>query len=261
MRYRTLLLFLFLVFPLLASDRLIEALSQGKFSGEIDARYASGSDEEGQNTTAHQTIFLEYALPPIKGVDIALATQSVTQNAENQERVNKIFFGEARYESKTDSFDYRLSANYYSTLFTPNEETQTVTAQALGFKAAIDLERVQAYAAVSKVSDSDYTPSMQPSLKGRDKLLPTASLLLSNNDAPNTRAAALDVKYAFHKELAFGSRYSLAEDEKSMHSYNGIYTSFMLNEVVKGLNLTLSFDQALQGEEEKQWSLQFQNRF
>jgi len=35
----------------------------------------------------------------------------------------------------------------------------------------------------------------------------------------------------------------------------------MLNEVVKGLNLTLSFDQALQGEEEKQWSLQFQNRF
>lgn len=261
MRYPASTLLFFISLPLLASDALIQALSQGKLSGEIDARYTIGSDEEGKSIRAYEKIFLEYALPPIKGVDISLATQSFTQNDDNHERVTKIFFGEARYRRKTDAFTYGLSANYYSTLYTPDDETQTVTSRAIGFKADIALERIQAYAAISQVSDSDYAYSTHPSLTGRDKLLPTASLLLTNNDAPNTRAAAFNVKYNFHKDFALGSHYAVATDENNLHSYNGVYTSFMLNDIIKGLNITVSFDQEGQGVEEKQWSLHFQNTF
>jgi hypothetical protein len=247
--------------PLWASDSLMDALMQGKFSGEIDAAYSSGSDEEGNQFSGKQKIYLEYTLPPIKGIDFTFATQTLSQSENNIHNVNKIRFGEARYHSRADSFAYRLSANYYSTLLSPNEDTQTITSQAFGLKAEIDLENFEAYIALSRVADSDFELSSAPSLQGRDKLLPTASLLLSNNDAPNTRAAALNVKYALHKNVALGSRYTVADDLKSLNTFNGIYTSFGLSEVAKGLNVTVAFDQEQKGGDERQWSVQFKNNF
>lgn len=258
-----LLLFLILSFftQLLASESLMTALTQGKFSGEIDANYASGSTEEGNYDTRHSTIYLEYTLPEIKGIDFKVATESQHEGENHTQKINKIVYGEAIYANRTDTFDYTLSANYYSTLYTPDADTQTVTSRAVGLKAQIDVEHIQAYAAISQVSDSAFATSSHPSLQGTDTLLPTASLLLSKNDTPNTRAAALDVRYLFNKTISLGSRYSVAEDEKSMTTYNGIYSSIMLHDVLKGLQMTLAYDQVEEGPFEKQWSVQFKSKF
>ena len=243
-----------------ASDSLIEALTHGKFSGDFDAHYSEGSDEEGKSNAGYSKLYIEYTLPPIMGIDISIATQSNSQTEDNKQSVNKIVYSEAAYERKTAYFDYRLSANYYSTVFVPNEDTQTVTSRAVGLKAQIAMEDIQAYIAFSQVSDSPYEIPSHPSLEGRDKLLPTASLLLSNNDTPNTRAAALGVKYRVYKQFAIGSHYAIASDETMLNSYNGVYTSFALD-YLNGLDVTLSYDKAILGKEEEQWSLQVKNKF
>ena len=260
MKYLFLGLFLLCHSLSFASDSLIEALTRGKFSGDFDARYSEGSDEEGKNNTGHSKLYIEYTLPPIMGIDISIATQSDSQTEDRKQSVNKIVYTEAVYERKMESFDYRLSANYYSTVIVPNEDIQTVTSRAVGLKAHIAMEDIQAYVAFSQVSDSPYDIPSHASLEGRDKLLPTASLLLSNNDAPNTRAAALDVKYHVYKQFAVGSHYAIASDETTLNSYNGVYTSFSLDEL-NGLNITLAYDKAVLGKEEEQWSIQIKNKF
>ena len=253
--------FFFLFYSLcFASDSLIKALTHGKFSGDFDAHYNEGSDEEGKSNTGYSKLYIEYTLPPIMGIDISIATQSNSQTEDNKQSVNKIIYSEAAYERKTAGFNYRLSANYYSTIFAPNEDTHTVTSRAIGLKAQISVEDIQAYLAFSQVSDSPYDIPSHASLEGRDKLLPTASLLLSNNDAPNTRAAALDVKYRIYKQFAIGSHYAIASDDATLNSYNGVYTSFALD-YLNGLNVTLAYDKAVLGNEEEQWSVQIKNKF
>lgn len=244
-----------------ASDSLTEALTHGKFSGDFDAHYSEGSDEEGKSNAGYSKLYIEYTLPPIMGIDISLATQSNSQTEDNKQSANKIIYAEAVYESRTENFDYRLSANYYSTVFNPTEDIHTVTSRAVGLKAQVNLDELQAYVALSKVSDSPYEMSSHPSLEGRENLLPTASLLLSNSDTPNSKAAALDIRYFFNKNMALGSRYSVMEDDKTINSYNGIYSSIMLSDIIRGLQMTLAYDQKQEGDEEKQWSVQFKSHF
>lgn len=260
MKYLLVFFFLFFYSFCFASDLLIEALTRGKFSGDFTAHYNEGSNEDGKSNAGYSKLYIEYSLPPIMGIDITIATQSNSQTENNKESLNKIIYSEAAYERKTVYFDYRLSANYYSTVFVPNEDTQTVTSRAVGLKAEIAVEDIQAYIAFSQVSDGPYEIPSHPSLEGRDKLLPTASLLLSNNDAPNTRAAALDVKYRVYKQFAIGSHYAIASDETILNSYNGVYTSFALDNL-NGLNITLAYDKAVLGKDEEQWSVQIKNRF
>lgn len=261
MKYLIVALFALFTSLVYASDSLIEALTHGKFSGDFDAHYGEGSDEEGKTNTGYSKLYLEYTLPPIMGIDISFATQSNSQLDNNKQSANKIIYSEAVYERRTENFDYRLSANYYSTVINPNEDIQTVTSRAVGLKAQITLDEIQAYIALSKVSDSPYEITSHPSLEGRDKLLPTASLLLSNNDAPNSKAAALDIRYFFNKNMALGSRYSVMEDDKTINSYNGIYSSIMLNDIIRGLQMTVAYDKKHEGDEEKQWSVQFKSHF
>jgi len=261
LKYLVISLFFFFYSFSFASDSLIEALTHGKFSGDFDAHYNEGSDEVGKSTTGYSRLYIEYILPPIMGIDISLATQSNSQMEDNKQSANKIIYAEAVYESRTENFDYRLSANYYSTVFNPTEDIHTVTSRAVGLKAQVNLDELQAYVALSKVSDSPYEMSSHPSLEGREKLLPTASLLLSNSDTPNSKAAALDIRYFFNKNMALGSRYSVMEDDKTINSYNGIYSSIMLSDIIRGLQMTLAYDQKQEGDEEKQWSVQFKSHF
>lgn len=246
---------------LLANESLIHALTQGKFSGEFNAKYSKGSDEEGSNNGAYQNFFIEYDLPKIHGVDISLGAQSVEQSERESKSVNQVFYSEAIYANKVASFDYRLSANYYSTIYAPDEETQTVTSRALGVKAEIAMDAFEAYIAISKVSDATHDFYIHPSFNGKENLLPTGSLLLSNNDTPNTSAAALDVKYRFDKQFALGSRYTVAENALTQHTYSGIYSSFLADEIIKGLNVTLAYDRALEDEDIRQWRIQFKSNF
>ena len=252
---------LYTPFSLGAVDSLVNALTQGKFSGEFNAKYSKGSDEEGSNNGAYQNIFIEYELPKIHGIDIMLGAQSVEQREKENKSVNQVLYSEAIYAKKAASFDYRLSANYYSTIYSPNEETQLVTSRAVGFKAEIEMDAFEAYVAISRVSDATHDFYIHPSFNGKENLLPTSSLLLSNNDMPNTSAAALDLKYRFDKQFSLGSRYAVAEDAFTQSSYSGIYSSFLADEVLKGLNVTIAYDRALEGDDARQWSIQFKSNF
>ena len=61
--------------------------------------------------------------------------------------------------------------------------------------------------------------------------------------------------------MALGSRYSVMEDDKTINSYNGIYSSIMLNDIIRGLQMTVAYDKKHEGDEEKQWSVQFKSHF
>ncbi len=249
---------IFLCIPLYiySADSLVENLSHGKFSGKLDAQYKDGS-----TSNSHQNLFLEYDAPKISDVDIKLGLQSSNNDHKENTSSNQTFYSKASYDQKAPWFDYQLSANYFGTLYSPNEDTHTVTSQALGLKAAVSKDDFAGYIALSKVSDNAHNLYVPPPNSGKEKFLPTSSLLISNNDTPNTTAAAVDMKYNVNKGVALGSRYTVAENDTQLHSYSGVYSSFVLKNALEGLKVTLSYDKAVEGDDAKQWSLQFKNNF
>ena len=249
-------IFLCTFIPIYAAESLVNALTNGKFSGNIDARYKEGSNDNG-----HQKFLLEYDLPKVNDVDVKLGVQSLKDENQEDTSTNQTFYTEATYAQKDALFDYQLSANYFGTLFSPNEETHTVTSQAIGLKAEASTDDVEGYLAVSKVSDNAHDLYVKPSINGKEKFLPTSSLLISNNDTPNTTAAAADIKYHLNKGVLVGSRYTIAKDDAQINSYSGVYSSFALKNVLEGLKVTVAYDKAIEGDDAKQWSLKFKNNF
>ena len=249
-------LLLFLSSCLCAEDSLVDSLTQGKFSGNIDAHYEKGTD-----VTAHQKIFLEYDLPKIDDVDLKFGVQSLKHENKDGDTSNQTFYSEAIYAQSADLFDYELSAIYFGTLFSQNSQAQNVLSQAVGLKATTKIEDVTSYVAISKVSDNGHQSYTQPSINGQKKALPAGSLLLSNNDSSGTNAAAIDMQYRIEKGVAIGTRYSASQNNTQFTSYSGVYSSFALKSLSEKFNVTLSYDKALQNSDAQQVSLQFKNHF
>lgn len=66
--------------------------------------------------------------------------------------------------------------------------------------------------------------------------------LSANNNMTNAKTYEMDINFSPKRDLTLGSRYTLSTDEYNVVSYTGVYSSFMLNEIDKGLNIGLYYD-------------------
>ena len=71
-----------------------------------------------------------------------------------------------------------------------------------------------------------------------------AYALSINNHIASTQTYAMDINYNLRRELSIGSRYTIENEATSVVSYTGIYSSILLDEISKGLNIGLSYDKA-----------------
>ena len=85
--------------------------------------------------------------------------------------------------------------------------------------------------------------------------------LSANTYLSNAKAYAMDVNYPLRRELTLGSRYSLTNDNFNLVSYTGVYSSFLLDELNKGLNIGIYYDKMGMDKQGNQFSLKIKNDF
>ena len=79
--------------------------------------------------------------------------------------------------------------------------------------------------------------------------------------APNTQANALDFNYAPRKDILLGSRYVIANDMQNTFSYTGVYSTFQIDEIAKGLNFGISYDKTGIDKQNNQFNINLKSKF
>lgn len=246
---------------LFATDSLIDALLDGNLTHKINASYNDGNEEETAfSSTKTQKILFHYQTAPVAGLKLEVATQSFASEVRQSSTDNTIYYTEALYHGKAEELGYKLSANYYADTYRQNiAQSGISTTSAFGAKAQINYENFGSFIAYSKVGEGSHSAS--GNLEGKDHLLPTSSTLSSNNYTPNTAAYAVDLNYSPRKDITLGSRYVIANEMQTNLSYTGVYSNFQLNEIVKGLNLGLSYDKTGIAKQNDQFEINFKSKF
>jgi len=246
---------------LFAADSLMDALLDGNLTHKINANYNEASDEDSPfSSSKTQKILFNYKTAPIEGIRLEVATQSFATETRQSSNDNTIYYTEALYDGKAHDLGYKLSANYYADTYREKmEQSSIATTNALGVKAQMNYENFGSYIAYSKVGEGRYSASS--GLDGKDHLLPTSSVLSSNNYAPNTAAYAVDLNYSPRKDITLGSRYVVATEEQTNLTYTGVYSNFQLNEISKGFNLGVAFDKTGQDKQNDQFSINIKSKF
>lgn len=85
--------------------------------------------------------------------------------------------------------------------------------------------------------------------------------LSANTYLSNAKAYMMDVNYPLRRELTIGSRYSLTNDNFNIVSYTGVYSSLILDELNKGLNIGIYYDKMGMDKQGNQFSLKIKNDF
>jgi len=252
-----------LTHTLFAADSLMDALLDGNLTHKISSNYNEGQEEEETpfSSTKTQKFLFHYKTAPIMdGLKLEVATQSFATETHQTSSDNTIYYTEALYDGKAEDVGYKLSANYYADTYHQSiVESGLTTTNAFGAKAQMNYENFGSYVAYSKVMNGNHAASGD--LEGKDHLLPTSSVLSSNNYAPNTAAYAVDLNYSPRKDVTLGSRYVVASEVQTNLSYTGVYSNFQLNEISKGLNLGLSFDKTGIDKQSDQFSINFKSKF
>ena len=184
-----------------------------------------------------------------------LATETQQSSTDNT-----IYYTEALYDGRSEDLGYKLRANYYADTYRQSvEQSGIATTNAYGLKAQMNYENFGSYIAYSKVLEGNHNAS--GNLEGKDHLLPTSSVLSSNNYTPNTEAYAVDLNYSPRQNITLGSRYVVATEMQTNLSYTGVYSNFQLNEIAKGLNLGLSYDKTGMDKQNDQFSINIKSKF
>ena len=71
----------------------------------------------------------------------------------------------------------------------------------------------------------------------------------------------MDINYNLRRELSIGSRYTIESEATSVVSYTGIYSSILLDEISKGLNIGLSYDKAGLDKKGNNFTINFKSEF
>ncbi len=248
-------------YTLFAADTLIDALLDGNLTHKINANYNESNEEETPfSSTKTQKVLLYYKTAPMEGIRLEVATQSFAKETRQRTTDNTLYYTEALYDGKTDMLGYKLSANYYADTYRQSiAQSELSTTNAVGVKAQMNYENFGSYVAYSKVLDGRH--SAYSDLEGKDQLLPTSSVLSSNNYAPNTQAYALDFNYAPRKDILLGSRYVIANDMQNTFSYTGVYSTFQIDEIAKGLNFGISYDKTGIDKQNNQFNINLKSKF
>ena len=85
--------------------------------------------------------------------------------------------------------------------------------------------------------------------------------LSANTYLSNAKAYTMDVNYALRREITVGSRYSFTSDNLNIVSYTGVYSSLVLDELSKGLNVGIYYDKIGMDKQGNQFSLKIKNDF
>lgn len=85
--------------------------------------------------------------------------------------------------------------------------------------------------------------------------------LTANTYLSSARAYSMDLNYALRRELTVGSRYSFKSDNLNLVSYTGVYSSLVLDELNKGLNIGIYYDKIGLDKKGDQFSLKIKNDF
>ena len=239
----------------------MEALLDGNLTHKINANYNEASDDESPfSSNKTQKILFHYKTAPMEGIKLEVATQSFATQTHQSSTENTLYYTEALYDGKADILGYKLSANYYADTYRQGlEQSALSTTNAVGLKAQMNYENFGSYIAYSKVLEGKHSASND--LEGKDQLLPTSSVLSSNNYTPNTQAYALDFNYAPRRDILLGSRYVIANEMQNRFSYTGVYSSFQVDEVAKGLNLGISYDKTGVDKQNDQFSINIKSKF
>ncbi|AOO64784.1 hypothetical protein [Sulfurospirillum halorespirans] len=258
---KKLTLLLIFLSSLFAADSLMDALLDGNLTHKINANSNEASDEESPfSSTKTQKILFHYKTAPVEGVRLEVATQSFATETRQSSTDNTIYYTEALYDGRADDIGYKLRANYYADTYRQSVEQSSIeTTNAFGVKAQVNYENFGSYVAYSKVLEGSH--SANGDLDGKDHLLPTSSVLSSNNYTPNTEAYAVDLNYSPRKDITLGSRYVVASEVQTNLSYTGVYSNFQLNEISKGFNLGVAFDKTGQDKQNDQFSINFKSKF
>lgn len=252
---------IFLTHTLFAADSLVDALMDGNFTHKINANTNEENEEKAPfSSTKTQKVLLHYQTAPIEGLKFEVATQSFATETHQSSTDNTIYYTEGLYSGKAEDLSYKLSANYYADTYRQDiAENALTTTNAFGAKAQINYENFGSYIAYSRVLDGNHNANSN--LDDKDQLLPTSSVLSSNNYAPKTEAYALDLNYSPRKDVTLGSRYVIANELQNNVSYTGIYSNFKLNEISKGLNLGISYDKTGEDKQNNQFSVNIKSKF
>ena len=255
------LLLIFVTQTLFAADSLMDALLDGNLTHKINANSNEASDEESPfSSSKTQKILFHYKTAPIEGVRLEVATQSFATETRQSSTDNTIYYSEALYDGRADDIGYKLRANYYADTYRQGVEQSGIeTTNAFGVKAQVNYENFGSYVAYSKVLEGSHSASGD--LDGKDHLLPTSSVLSSNNYTPNTEAYAVDLNYSPRKDITLGSRYVVASEVQTNLSYTGVYSNFQLNEISKGFNLGVSYDKTGMDKQNDQFIINFKSNF
>ncbi|WP_263831704.1 hypothetical protein [Sulfurospirillum oryzae] len=254
--------FILLIHSLFAADSLIDALLDGNLTHKINANYNEGNEDEtaAYTSTKTQKILFHYQTAPIGGLKLEVATQSFATETHQSSMDNTIYYTEALYRGNADDLSYKLSANYYADTYRQNiSQNGLSTTNAVGLKAQVNYENFGSYIAYSKVGEGSH--SVSGNLEGKDHLLPTSSVISSNNYTPNTAAYAIDLNYSPRQDITLGSRYVIANEMQTNLSYTGVYSNFQLNEIAKGLNLGLTFDKTGIAKQNDQFGINIKSKF
>ena len=258
---KKLTLLLILTSYLFAVDSLIDALLDGNLTHKINANYNEASDDESPfSSSKTQKILFHYKTAPIEGIRLEVATQSFATETHQSSTDNTIYYTEALYDGRADDIGYKLRANYYADTYRQSvEQNGIATTNAFGLKAQMNYEKFGSYVAYSKVLEGSHSASAD--LEGKDHLLPTSSVLSSNNYTPHTEAYAVDINYSPRQNMTLGSRYVVATEMQTNLSYTGVYSNFKLDEISKGLNLGVSFDKTGMDKQNDQFSINIKSKF
>ena len=85
--------------------------------------------------------------------------------------------------------------------------------------------------------------------------------LSANTYLTNAKTYAMDVNYALRREVTVGSHYSFTNDNLNLVSYTGVYSSLLLDELNKGLNVGIYYDKIGMDKKGDQFSLKIKNDF
>lgn len=88
-----------------------------------------------------------------------------------------------------------------------------------------------------------------------------AYALSINNHIASSQTYAMDINYNLRRELSIGSRYTIESEATSVVSYTGIYSSILLDEISKGLNIGLSYDKAGLDKKGNNFNINFKSEF
>ena len=244
---------------LFGAESLMDALLDGNLTHKITADYKEDESLPLSSSRTQKMLFY-YKTSPKEGFRVEVATQSFAKETAESSTDNTLYYTEAGYQGKNELFGYQLHLNYYADTYRQSIAQKSMeSSNAVGAKAQMNYERFGSYVAYSKILDG--TLSNASNLEGKDHLLPTSSVLSSNNYAPNTQAYAIDLNYALSSEVTIGSRYVIASEFQNTYSYTGIYSSFKVNEIAKGFNIGILYDKTGIDKQNNQFSLQLKSAF